>query len=64
MREKLRAWMETLETFVLEVIFEERRGAGVGDDSLASSNSSGIVIAGPPEPELRSRAIIFKGSRP
>jgi len=27
MREKLRAWMEALETFVLEVIFEERRGA-------------------------------------
>lgn len=27
MREKLRAWAETLETFVLEVIFEERRGA-------------------------------------
>jgi tetraacyldisaccharide 4'-kinase len=25
MREKLRAWAETLETFVLEVIFEERR---------------------------------------
>jgi len=30
MREKLRAWMETLETFVLEVIFEERRGARAG----------------------------------
>jgi tetraacyldisaccharide 4'-kinase len=27
MREKLRAWMEALETFVLEVIFEQRRGA-------------------------------------
>lgn len=27
MREKLRAWMEILETFILEVIFEERRGA-------------------------------------
>jgi tetraacyldisaccharide 4'-kinase len=27
MREKLRAWTETLETFVLEVIFEERRDA-------------------------------------
>ena len=26
MREKLRAWTETLETFVLEVILEERRG--------------------------------------
>lgn len=27
MREKFRAWTESLETFVLEVIFEERRGA-------------------------------------
>lgn len=27
MREKLRAWSENIETFVLEVIFEERRGA-------------------------------------
>ncbi len=27
MRETFRAWMETLETFVLEVIFDERRGA-------------------------------------
>jgi tetraacyldisaccharide 4'-kinase len=27
MREQFRAWMEALETFVLEVIFEERRGA-------------------------------------
>lgn len=27
MREKLRIWTETVETFVLEVIFEERRGA-------------------------------------
>lgn len=27
MREKFRAWNESLETFVLEVIFEERRGA-------------------------------------
>jgi tetraacyldisaccharide 4'-kinase len=27
MREKLRAWAENLETFVLEVIFEERKGA-------------------------------------
>ena len=26
MREKLRAWAESLETYVLEVIFEERRG--------------------------------------
>src|SRR5262245_31145331 len=26
MRERLRAWTETLETFLLEVIFEERRG--------------------------------------
>ncbi len=26
MREQFRAWIETLETFVLEVIFEERRG--------------------------------------
>src|SRR5579884_1406931 len=26
MREKLRAWTESVETFVLEVIFEERRG--------------------------------------
>ena len=26
MRETLRVWTETLETFVLEVIFEERRG--------------------------------------
>ncbi len=26
MREKFRAWTETIETFVLEVIFEERRG--------------------------------------
>src|ERR1041384_1341091 len=26
MREKFRAWWENLETFVLEVIFEERRG--------------------------------------
>jgi tetraacyldisaccharide 4'-kinase len=27
MREQIRVWAETLETFVLEVIFEERRGA-------------------------------------
>jgi tetraacyldisaccharide 4'-kinase len=27
MRERFRAWTETLETFVLEVIFEERRGS-------------------------------------
>src|SRR5579864_9800014 len=26
MREKLRVWTETFETFILEVIFEERRG--------------------------------------
>ena len=30
MREKFRAWMESLETFVLEVIFDERRGALAG----------------------------------
>jgi tetraacyldisaccharide 4'-kinase len=28
MREKWRVWTETIETFVLEVIFEERRGTG------------------------------------
>jgi tetraacyldisaccharide 4'-kinase len=28
MREKLRVWTESFETFVLEVIFEERRGSG------------------------------------
>src|SRR5215207_4908851 len=28
MREKLREWTETVETFALEVIFEERRGTG------------------------------------
>jgi len=28
MREKWRVWIETVETFVLEVIFEERRGTG------------------------------------
>jgi len=27
MRERLRAWAETLETFFVEVIVEERRGA-------------------------------------
>ena len=27
MREKLRDWTESVETFVLEVIFEERRGS-------------------------------------
>ncbi len=26
MRERLRAWTEAVETFVLEVIFEQRRG--------------------------------------
>src|SRR5215469_9007452 len=30
MREKLRIWTETVETFVLEVIFEERRGTIAG----------------------------------
>ena len=30
MRETFRAWMESLETFVLEVIFDERRGALAG----------------------------------
>jgi len=30
MRETFRAWAETLETFVLEVIFEERRGTRAG----------------------------------
>jgi tetraacyldisaccharide 4'-kinase len=30
MREQIRVWAETLETFVLEVIFEERRGARAG----------------------------------
>ena len=30
MREHFRVWAETLETFVLEVIFEERRGARAG----------------------------------
>lgn len=30
MREQFRVWAETLETFVLEVIFEERRGARAG----------------------------------
>src|SRR5579864_5617505 len=30
MREKLRVWTETFETFILEVIFEERRGTIAG----------------------------------
>src|ERR1051325_763335 len=40
MREKFRVWTETVETFVLEVIFDERRGTGANITRAALFASS------------------------
>lgn len=45
MREKLRVWTESLETFVLEVIFEERRGTSAALVRAALYGSSKLFQA-------------------